>query len=618
MRKIESFQITRLTLAGFKCYQEPVTFFFANPTVITGGNGRGKSTIADAIAFAVTGLPFFGERGIDRLHCETAPDLLVQMAFTDETGTSHELARSRRGDRMTITYDGCEVRQKDLAELFGEKDAFLSIFNPLYFIEELGEDGKRLLERYLPSVRHEEVLAQLGEPICTRLAGEELLSPEVYLRNKREELRTLEKELTYTAGQRDAIAAQRRDSEQESVRLNREIAALESELKTLEQRRCEGLDMAALEETLMETSERYSELLHEPIPAADTAEVDHALREVQAKRECRLAEVYQSKYTQPVLDATAKVKELGGRYKRQTALLKGFRAGSTCPACLRTVSEQELPAVQAALRDALTETVAEGKNVKAQLAELTALEAKAEAVFQQFKKEDEQTFTERCQELARQRESLVAAEKEQAQQRQSELEQLEQRIRELTALLHDGALSADDSRRMEECRETLRDRRAELAAAEKLTETAPEEFDRHIAEVNGKIQKAKQLLGDVAAYAAKRAELLFAPLRMNRVQISLFDVVKSTGEVKDVFCFTYNGRRYDRLSLSEKIRAGLELSELMRHLTGRRYPVFIDNMESVDDLANVRPNGQIILAKCVHGAALTVRPVNDPPMSKVA
>lgn len=362
------------------------------------------------------GTPFFGERGIDRLHCETAPDLLVQMAFADETGTSHELARSRRGERMTITYDGCEVRQKDLAELFGEKDAFLSIFNPLYFIEELGEDGKRLLERYLPSVRHEEVLAQLGEPICTRLAGEELLSPEVYLRNKREEIRTLEKELTYTAGQRDAIAAQRRDSEQESVRLNREIAALESELKTLEQRRCEGLDMAALEETLMETSERYSELLHEPIPAADTEEVDNALREVQAKRDCRLAEVYQPKYAQPVLDATAKVKELGGRYKRQTALLKGFRAESTCPACLRTVSEQELPAVQAALRDALTETVAEGKNVKAQLAELTALEAKAEAVFLQFKKENEQTFTERCQELARQRESLVAAEKERAQQ----------------------------------------------------------------------------------------------------------------------------------------------------------------------------------------------------------
>lgn len=66
-------------------------------------------------------------------------------------------------------------------------------------------------------------------------------------------------------------------------------------------------------------------------------------------------------------------------------------------------------------------------------------------------------------------------------------------------------------------------------------------------------------------------------------------MVKSTGEVKDAFKFTYNGRRYDWLSLSEKIRAGMEVSELMKRLTGRNYPQFVDNMESVDDLANVRP-----------------------------
>lgn len=50
---------------------------------------------------------------------------------------------------------------------------------------------------------------------------------------------------------------------------------------------------------------------------------------------------------------------------------------------------------------------------------------------------------------------------------------------------------------------------------------------------------------------------------MNRVSISLYDIVKSTGEVKDVFRFEYIGRRYDRHSLSKKIRAGMEVSELM-------------------------------------------------------
>ena len=90
-------------------------------------------------------------------------------------------------------------------------------------------------------------------------------------------------------------------------------------------------------------------------------------------------------------------------------------------------------------------------------------------------------------------------------------------------------------------------------------------------------------------------------------------MVKSTGEIKDAFKFTYAGRRYDRLSLSEKIRAGMEVSELMKRLTGRNYPVFVDNMESVDDLANVRPTGQIIMAKCVRGAELSVRPMNPTP-----
>ena len=79
--------------------------------------------------------------------------------------------------------------------------------------------------------------------------------------------------------------------------------------------------------------------------------------------------------------------------------------------------------------------------------------------------------------------------------------------------------------------------------------------------------------------------------------------------MKDVFRFEYNGRRYDRLSLSEKIRAGMEVSELMKRLTGRNYPVFVDNMESVDDLNNVRPTGQVLMAKCVSRSELNVRPI---------
>lgn len=163
--------------------------------------------------------------------------------------------------------------------------------------------------------------------------------------------------------------------------------------------------------------------------------------------------------------------------------------------------------------------------------------------------------------------------------------------------------------RLRECREQCRELESKLSALNEMASAQTPDFDCEIREAQEAIGKIKRTMTNVISYVSKRAELTFSQLKMNRVEISLYDVVKSTGEVKDTFKFTYSGRRYDRLSLSEKIRAGMEVSELIKRLTGRNYPVFVDNMESVDDLANVRPTGQIIMAKCVSNAPLQVRPI---------
>lgn len=151
-----------------------------------------------------------------------------------------------------------------------------------------------------------------------------------------------------------------------------------------------------------------------------------------------------------------------------------------------------------------------------------------------------------------------------------------------------------------------------------LLKSTDTDFEVRIAQEQSKVAKGKKLVTEIVLYIAKRAELPFSKLTMNRVAISLYDVVSSTGEVKDTFRFTYNGRLYNRLSLSEKIRAGMEVSELIKRLTGRSYPVFVDNMESVDDLANVQPTGQIIMAKCLRGTALSVKSVGSEENTRVA
>ena len=312
---------------------------------------------------------------------------------------------------MTIHDDRYEIRQMDLTDMFGERDVFLSIFNPLYFIEELGDEGKNLLEMYLPMIPHETVMGRLSDGVQAALEGVEIPSPDAVLKNRREEIRKLEEHMIYLQGQKDQAVTQAEAQRQSAAALTERYSQLDSELKALEGKRFAGLDRARMESDLVALSARYNEAAQ----GSSTAQID---------------------------------------------------------------------------------------------ADILALSQK------------------------------------QAQQ---------------------------------------------------------------------KVKALKVLISNVVIYARKRAELTFEALKMNRVAISLYDVMKTSGEQKAAFKFTYNGRRYDRLSLSEKIRAGMEVSELVKRLTGRNYPVFVDNMESVDDLANVRPTGQVIMAKCVHGAPLEVRPLRPIP-----
>lgn len=600
MKKIEQFQITSLMLSGFKSYEEPTELVFGNPTVITGGNGRGKSSIADAIAFAVTGCPFFEERGIDRLHNENNPDVAIRMCFVDETGTLHELNRTRRKNRMTITYDGYEIRQLDLADLFGERDVFLSIFNPLYFIEELGEDGKKLLERYLPTIPHETVLSQLSEPVREHLKNETILSPEGSLKRCREEIRGLEERITYLRGQKDLAASQGESHEQAEQELTLQADTLREEIAELEQRQFSGMDVSDMQERLVELSGRYEEAARDE--RTDTSKLREQLQTLREKIARREGEQYQSKFTEALAEASARVKDLGVRYQRESAAYKAFHAGMECPACHRSVTEQSLPEVQAALKKVLSELYAAGSEQRAQLIELQEMDKKAADTFAQFKEDDLGKWAAEAAEMEQRCASL-------AEQASAETERLRAEIQTLTADLEYGNLSQSEYDHLGTCREELRQSEAKIAALQTMTAAQLPDFDREIAQANANIAEIKRKMANVIAYISKRAELTFSQLKMNRVEISLYDVVKSTGEVKDTFKFQYGGRRYDRLSLSEKIRAGMEVSELMKRLTGRNYPVFVDNMESVDDLANVRPTGQIIMAKCVSGAALQVKPV---------
>ena len=155
---------------------------------------------------------------------------------------------------------------------------------------------------------------------------------------------------------------------------------------------------------------------------------------------------------------------------------------------------------------------------------------------------------------------------------------------------------------------------AELEEKKKLCEAQIEtlnnvqdyDYTTLIVETEEKITQLKQLINEAIQYMAKRVELMLNGLKMSHTEIVLTEVIKTTGEIKDCFRFSYDGRDYKCLSLSEKVRAGLDVSMLLQRLSGRNYPIFVDNGESICSFGKVQPSGQVMISKVVNHQDLQV------------
>lgn len=127
-----------------------------------------------------------------------------------------------------------------------------------------------------------------------------------------------------------------------------------------------------------------------------------------------------------------------------------------------------------------------------------------------------------------------------------------------------------------------------------------------IADMEAEIPAWKAEIDALGAYLVERERLTMEQIRqhLDKTDINLFTLVKSTGELKPDFAITYDGQTYKNMSSSNRIRCGLEISELVNAVTGWQLPVYIDNAESITDFKI--PARQYFMAAVVKGAALTV------------
>lgn len=618
VKPIKQFEISSLKVSGFKCFAEERSFSFGPMNAIFGHNAQGKSTIADAISYAITGVSFFGSNRMDRLRAP-GKNISVELQIVDGEGQPHCLIRNRVGDNTDVFWDGQPIAAKDLNTVFAERDLFLAVFNPLYLIEVLGNKGRDLFERYMPEVPHEKVMEQLSEHNQSILAQNPFLSPEALVKQTRESIRELESTLTYCQGQQDLLRSQREQSGVLLADRQKELQDCRVRIQELESIRTTGFDGSDLKERLADLYSLHEEYVREQASLPQTDDLDAKFRDLTQKRAKREADVYHSQYAQALADTQKQINELGMELARHRHILAGLQPGIRCPMCYQTVTQETLPALKDEFEATIRRICAQGKELSGQLDDLHGLDEKAREVFEAFRAQDIAMCNQELADIELRRQQAVDAVRAENERRQQKISEIREEIQNIELDLETGRLSSEEMVELECFKERAKALEAEI---EVLTEQQGSSMGADVApgisaeEINAEIVKKNELLTALSSYIAERVRQRFDHLDLNRVSISLYEVSKTTGEVRDVFKFNYEDRPYVILSLSEKIKAGLEVSELLKKIAGINYPVFIDNGESVPVIDNVRPSGQTFISQVVKNEQLRVEILGAAPAGR--
>ena len=618
VKPIKQFEISSLKVSGFKCFAEERSFSFGPMNAIFGHNAQGKSTIADAISYAITGVSLFGSNRMDRLRAP-GKNISVELQIVDGEGQPHCLIRNRVGDNTDVFWDGQPIAAKDLNTVFAERDLFLAVFNPLYLIEVLGNKGRDLFERYMPEVPHEKVMEQLSEHNQSILAQNPFLSPEALVKQTRESIRELESTLTYCQGQQDLLRSQREQSGVLLADRQKELQDCRVRIQELESIRTTGFDGSDLKERLADLYSLHEEYVREQASLPQTDDLDAKFRDLTQKRAKREADVYHSQYAQALADTQKQINELGMELARHRHILAGLQPGIRCPMCYQTVTQETLPALKDEFEATIRRICAQGKELSGQLDELHGLDEKAREVFEAFRAQDIAMCNLELADIELRRQQAVDAVRAENERRQQKISEIREEIQNIELDLETGRLSSEEMVELECFKERAKALEAEI---EVLTEQQGSSMGADVApgisaeEINAEIVKKNELLTALSSYIAERVRQRFDHLDLNRVSISLYEVSKTTGEVRDVFKFNYEDRPYVILSLSEKIKAGLEVSELLKKIAGINYPVFIDNGESVPVIDNVRPSGQTFISQVVKNEQLRVEILGAAPAGR--
>jgi DNA repair exonuclease SbcCD ATPase subunit len=496
-----------LTLQNFKNHQD-LTVNFGEMTEITGDNGKGKSSIGEAVTWLLYSNDTLGSKMDPAPITYTADETLVQLHL-EVDGKSVLLGRGQKKGKAEFYIN--EVPSKatefnDLVFQLFDKDLFFSLFNADYFFTLKWDKQRSMLLQYVTAPANKEVLKHLPELQAEKLGS--LL--------KKHSLDDIEKINKDNKNKKD-----------------KEYIAAQSKTKTLKG------------------------LLEEKTPSVPIDIVKVELSQLKKQRD----EI--EKVTDSAGNVNGRINVLNNNIQAlakerdqirvEHDKLKESEIDGHCEACNQPLQDESLQFAQ--------------KN--------------KEQLLEQFKGKFNKVVAKRKQ----LEEELSSLEYVDVSEQLDKVRELQAKITPLENELYNHK---DYERLQEQVNEGIKNENSTLAT----------------------LNDSIFVLDCVKAFKAKEAELQAEKVQalFTTLSIRLFKQNKGDGEFKPDFEVQMDGKDYSKLSLSEGIRAGLELREVLSKQSNVIIPCFIDNAESITNFK--KPTGQLITSRVVAGKELTIERVD--------
>ena len=563
-------QLRQIEIKGFKPYKDVKVLCFSENTLIEADNGQGKSSIADAICFAFLGTGADGvEKAGSKLLNNESKDMYVILMF-EVDGQEHILTRAKKGNKSELILDTNSIDQVELMNWIKQKDLFLSIFNPMYFTGMTPKDQKELLQKYLGEISFDEVIKKMGNE-GRQLLDDCFMVPQIYIDRKREELKEADSRENFLKGflvgkGNIEIPEERLFTQQEELdKLRSELEALNNKPSVLHDISVKVSEHKEMTNQLSVLSTRKYKLETDYIIFTE----DKQINDKKLERERMLTE--------------------HKNLKSQLEIIKTV----TCPNCHTEI--EAVPGMREQIEQQMNEVVLKGKSVAAEILDMQdALDKKKE----ERKLSDAKELEEINKQIADIQQKVQGnnISKLQAENDKyiNELQKEKADIQQQTYALENAKREVDSANRnrqrvieeSEKNKQEVEAAKSELTTFEPLRETLNQDIERAKKFNATKLRMQGEFIGQF----------------LDKVNIQFQKIVKATGEVKDDFKLQYEGKDFNLLSTSERIKAGLEISNLLMNATGYIYPVFVDNAESITVIP--RLDTQMIAAKVKEGEVL--------------